>query len=125
MAMNVPPPLTATGTELPALDPSPRGPAPQQYAAPAVVRPHVRDAPALNAENVTPPVTATGTALPALDPSPSSPRAPQQYAAPLAVRPQACSAPELTDAKANPAGCVARPPSPPHPMMPATSAGNV
>src|SRR5207249_8944366 len=80
MAMNVPPPLTATGTELPALDPSPRGPAPQQYAAPAVVRPHVRDAPALNAENVTPPVTATGTALPALDPSPSSPRAPQPTA---------------------------------------------
>jgi len=74
---------------------------PQQYQAPPVARPHVRNNPARSAVKVSPPATATGVRLhglelhvsvAALAPIPSSPNelSPQQYAAPAAVRPQAC-----------------------------------
>ena len=75
-AENVSPPVTATGTALPALDPLPSGPAPQQYADPVIVSPHVCSRPGLTLENVRPPATATGTELGVTDPLPSGPKPP-------------------------------------------------
>src|SRR5438874_1040940 len=97
-AVNVIPPATATGTRLELLVPSPRGPDPQQYAAPPVVRPHVvPDRPPVRATNVSPPLTGVGTAPELVDPLPSCPLSPvpQQYAAPVVVRPQVCWKPAL------------------------------
>src|SRR5438477_294796 len=86
------------------MEPSPSWPrlfAPQQYAAPVVVRAQVWSRPGLIWENVNPPVTPTGTDLAVVDPSPSSPQGfpPQQYGAPLVVSAQVCVAPALTEAK--------------------------
>src|SRR5438309_10304634 len=82
--------------------------APQQYAAPVVVRPHVCKPPPTaippraTAENVRPPVTATGTELEVVEPSPNWPSelSPQQYAAPVVVSPPACPLPALDAAHA-------------------------
>src|SRR5919199_1508232 len=98
---NVRPPATAMGTELFAKEPLPSWPEalnPQQYAAPAAVRPHVRNAPADSETNAGPPVTATGTELELNEPLPSSPKSlvPQQYASPPVVRPHANPPPDCT-----------------------------
>ena len=67
-------------------------PPPQQYPAPAVVRPQVNDLPALTEANVSPPLTAVGNTLGEYEPSPSdiSLLLPQQYAAPLVATAQVC-----------------------------------
>src|SRR5207253_8981699 len=78
--------------------------APQQYAAPVVVRPQLCKPPPTaippraTAENVRPPVTATGTELEVVEPSPNWPSelSPQQYAAPVVASPQVCHARALT-----------------------------
>jgi hypothetical protein len=89
----VSPPVTATGTALELVEPSPSWPAlfnPQQYAAPMVASPHVCSPEALSAVKVTPPATAPGTALELVEPSPSWPALfdPQQYATPFVASPQ-------------------------------------
>src|SRR5213593_2633556 len=79
---------------------------PQQYAAPAVVTPHVklRELLLLTAAKVSPPDTATGVELLILVPLPSSPLPlwPQQYAAPAGVTPQVAATPALTEANVSP-----------------------
>src|SRR5438477_233573 len=89
---------------------------PQQYQAPPVARPHVRNNPARSAANVSPPATASGALLhgnwsveelQSSGPGAPAPRlaytsAPQQYAAPPAVSPHAWMPPRLTKAYVNP-----------------------
>jgi hypothetical protein len=117
-AEKVSPPATATETVLEVVEPVPSWPKtllPQQYAAPAVVTPHVcslvkrvalpmcwpRGAtPRASVEKVSPPATATGTELELVEPSPSWPELfnPQQYAAPVLASPHVCS-PEALSAE--------------------------
>ncbi|MEQ9209440.1 MAG: hypothetical protein RLN96_06315, partial [Pseudomonadales bacterium] len=74
----------------------PKSLAPQQYASPFVVMPHVVADPAFIEPKVSPPETGTGTRELSTESRPriqSSPR-PQQKAFPSVVTPQVCANPE-------------------------------
>src|SRR5690242_14777262 len=86
-ALNVVPPDTGTGKLDGRVEPLPSVPwafAPQQYAFPAVVRPHVYEKPAETALSWRAPATCTGEAALAVPPLPSAPPwfSPQHQALP-------------------------------------------
>ena len=103
-ALNLTPPLTARGTLLPRVLPSPSWPAPlspQHHAAPSPVRPHVCRAPAVSITKLWLPATGAGAGGPAVRPFPSCPLAfnPQQTALPPEESPQVWSPPATRAAK--------------------------